>query len=203
MKDFWNSRYSEEDFAYGTEPNQYFKQKIETLQPGKILLPAEGEGRNAVFAATKGWEVSAFDQSEEGKNKALKLAENQNVKIDYQIIEAENADYSENSFDVLALIFTHFDSEKRQKIHRKLSSSVKPGGFLILESFSKKHADFQKVNPNAGGPRNPEMLNDLETLKNDFKDFDFVEAEEKNVEMNEGKFHNGASSVIRIFAIKK
>ena len=61
MKEFWNERYSQEAYAYGTEPNAFFKSRIDQLSPGKLLLPAEGEGRNAVYAATKGFEVSAYD----------------------------------------------------------------------------------------------------------------------------------------------
>ena len=73
--DRWNDRYSSEEFAYGTAPNNYLKEQLEKLKTGSILFPAEGEGRNAVFAAKLGWKVSAFDISAEGKNKALKLAE--------------------------------------------------------------------------------------------------------------------------------
>lgn len=85
----WDDRYSSEEFAYGKEPNNYLKEQLEKLNPGAILFPAEGEGRNAIFAAKLGWNVSAFDISEEGKNKALKLAEANNVSIDYQVGELE------------------------------------------------------------------------------------------------------------------
>jgi len=74
-KEFWDHRYSENEYAYGTEPNSYFKAFIDTHLPGKVLLPGEGEGRNAVYAALKGWEVTAIDQSIEGLKKATALAE--------------------------------------------------------------------------------------------------------------------------------
>ena len=81
----WNDRYSNEEFAYGEEPNNYLKEQLEKLNPGTILFPAEGEGRNAVFAAKLGWEVWAFDISAEGKDKAMKLVATNNVAIDYQV----------------------------------------------------------------------------------------------------------------------
>ena len=87
MKEFWDDRYSKDEFAYGKHPNNYLKEQLEKLEVGSILFPAEGEGRNAVFAATLGWSVSAFDISTEGKNKALRLTESQNVSIDYQVGE--------------------------------------------------------------------------------------------------------------------
>ena len=96
----WNDRYSNDEFAYGEEPNNYLKEQIEKLEIGTILFPAEGEGRNAIFAAKSGWKVSAFDISEEGKNKALKLAKANNVSIDYQVGELETLDFEEGQLAV-------------------------------------------------------------------------------------------------------
>jgi hypothetical protein len=76
----WNERYGADEYVYGKEPNGFLKEFIDNHPPGKILLPAEGEGRNAVYAASKGWEVTAFDFSEEGKKKALKLALKKPIK---------------------------------------------------------------------------------------------------------------------------
>ncbi len=73
-KEMWNKRYARTDFVYDTVPNEFFKQQLLKLTPGKILLPAEGEGRNAVFAAKKGWKVDAFDSSIEALKKAEKWA---------------------------------------------------------------------------------------------------------------------------------
>lgn len=80
-KNKWDKRYSSEEFAYGEEPNKYLKQQLDKLKVGTILFPAEGEGRNAVYAALLGWNVFAFDISKEGKKKALQLAKSNNVMI--------------------------------------------------------------------------------------------------------------------------
>ncbi|PRX50699.1 class I SAM-dependent methyltransferase [Salegentibacter salegens] len=121
MKDFWNERYADKDYVYGQAPNEYFKEKIDEMRPGKILLPAEGEGRNAVYAALQQWEVSAFDISEKGKEKALNLANNQSVEIDYKVGDLPELDYKDEQFDVIALIFAHF-SEEEKTILRTLKS---------------------------------------------------------------------------------
>jgi len=202
QRDFWNERYAGKDFVYGEKPNEYFKGKIDGLATGKILFPAEGEGRNAVYAAQSGWQVSAFDPSEEGKKKAEQLAKKADVQIDYTVTDVENADYSKNSFDALILIYAHFHLEKRRDYHQKLASFLRPGGILILEAFSKKHIQNQQLNPSAGGPRDPEMLYDLEELQKDFKDFDFIEAVEESTILSEGKNHLGKAEVIRIYATK-
>ena len=153
MNNFWNERFGAEEYAYGIEPNQYFKQELERLTPGKILLPGEGEGRNAVFAAKSGWEVTAFDPSSEGKKKALKLAQKNNVKIDYLLDNYDGIQFESNEFDCVVLIFTHMPKQKRNEYHKKLTSFLKPGGILILEGFSK-----EQINNNTGGPRNVDML---------------------------------------------
>jgi SAM-dependent methyltransferase len=202
-QNFWDERYAEQEYAYGTAANVYFRKQLQKLEPGKILLPAEGEGRNAVFAAGTGWQVYAFDQSIRGKEKALELARQNGVEICYAIADAEKAAYPENSFDALALIFAHFPEAKRSAIHQHLLRFLKPGGVLILEGFSRRHSEFQKGNPKAGGPRDPEMLFDLEMLKEDFRDFEFQEASEETIRLEEGEYHQSEASVIRIFAVKK
>ena len=85
--DFWDARYEGETYAYGTEPNAYFRQQLDALPPGRLLLLAEGEGRNAVYAAKRGWQVTAVDFSDEGRAKALRLAVAQGVRLDYQVAD--------------------------------------------------------------------------------------------------------------------
>ncbi len=197
MNDFWNERYATEEYAYGIEPNQYYKEQLENLVPGKILFPAEGEGRNAVHAAKKGWEVFAFDPSVEGKRKAEKLASENGVIINYQIAGYENIQYLSNSFDCLVLIFAHMHPLKRNNYHQKLISLLKPGGILILEGFSKNQISY-----NSGGPRDIDMLFSKEELQSDFASFSELSITETNYILDEGEFHQGTASVIRVFGIK-
>ena len=116
----WNERYSQEAFAYGEAPNHYLKEQLIKLPVGSILFPAEGEGRNAVFAATSGWQVSAFDISQEGKNKALKLADKNQVSIDYQVGALDVLNYEPEQFDAIALIYAHFPANIKSAYHKKL-----------------------------------------------------------------------------------
>ncbi|HFC01310.1 MAG TPA: class I SAM-dependent methyltransferase [Phaeodactylibacter sp.] len=204
MKEFWNSRYASSKFAYGTTPNQFFKEILEQQKlQGKILLPAEGEGRNAVFAAKQGLSVFAFDISSEGKNKALALAKSENVQIKYEVGQLHELNFEENSFDAAALIFAHFPSHLKSDLHKKISNLIKPNGILILEGFSKKHLKLRTQNPNAGGPGKLEMLFSEEEIKKDFSDFEIIKLQEMEVNLKEGAFHNGKSSVIRFVGKKK
>lgn len=197
MTNIWNERYSSEEYIYGIEPNIFFSEKLIQLKPGKILLPAEGEGRNAVFAAKKGWQVTAFDNSIEGQKKAFQLAEKEDVSITYLIDSYDSANLPFEYFDCIALIYTHMPPEKRTVYHQKLASFLKPGGFLILEGFSKNQLQY-----NSGGPKDYGMLFSVEELKSDFSDFNIIQIEETEIELKEGTFHDGKASVIRLFATR-
>jgi SAM-dependent methyltransferase len=197
MSEFWNERYALKEYVYGTEPNVFFKTQITKLSPGKILFPAEGEGRNAVHAARLGWDVYAFDSSNEAKKKSELLAKKQSVKINYRVNDLESADYPSDYFDCIVLIFAHFHPFERNVFHNKLLSYLKPGGTILFEGFSKKQLQF-----NSGGPRNFEMLFSAEEIKNDFIRLSKLEVDETEIILDEGRFHQGTASVIRMIGEK-
>lgn len=201
--DRWNERFSRTEFVYGELPNDYFKEQLDKLPAGKILLPAEGEGRNAVYAARRGWIVSAFDISREGKNKALQLAKKNNVTLDYQVGELQTLTYTPGQFDVIALIFAHFPAAIKSGMHKKLNTFLRKGGIVIFEAFSKSHLAYNSNNEKVGGPKELAMLFSIEELQEDFPDYEIIELEEKVIELNEGPFHSGTGSVIRLVGRKK
>lgn len=197
MNTFWDERFSVDEYVYGTEPNLFYKEQLQNLKPGKILFPAEGEGRNVVYAAEKDWDVVAFDSSIEGKKKAEKLAAEKGVKIEYHITNYENVHFKSESFDSIVLIFAHMHPLKRTDYHQKLLSYLKPGGTIILEGFSKK-----QINNNTGGPPNIDMLFSKEELQKDFISLSELDISETDVKLNEGPFHQGTASVIRVVGKK-
>ncbi len=201
--DRWNDRYSKEQFAYGEQPNDYLKEQLEKLPIGTILFPAEGEGRNAVFAAKLGWTVSAFDISIEGKKKAIRFAEINNVTIDYQVGELQALNYNNKQFDVIALIYAHFPANIKSLYHKTLDKYLRTNGIIIFEAFSKKHIDYLSKNEKVGGPKDIAMLFSIEELKSDFVNYEIIELTEKEIELSEGQFHNGKGSVIRFVGRKK
>jgi len=197
MEEFWNQRYAEEGYAYGTRPNDFFKSQLDELKPGKLLLPAEGEGRNAVYAASKGWNVYAFDSSSEAKKKADKLAERLSVNIKYKVSNFNDLTYKEDYFDAIALIFAHFPAQDRRLYHQKLQHYLKKDGILILEGFSKN-----QFSRSSGGPKNIEMLFSRDQLRRDFNKIRKAKITETEVMLNEGIFHQGIASVIHFVGIK-
>jgi 2-polyprenyl-3-methyl-5-hydroxy-6-metoxy-1,4-benzoquinol methylase len=199
MKKFWDERYSQEEMIYGNEPNEFFREQIQNLKPGKILLPAEGEGRNAVYAATQGWDVHAFDFSDAGRTKALKLASKLGVSIDYQLSAAEDFNCPPNSLDAVALIYVHFPPVIRLAFHAKIIHWLKPGGKVILEAF---HPEQLEGYP-SGGPKDKTLLYTADMLKQDFEGLTINLLEEKEIELSEGTYHLGKGYVTRMVATKE
>ncbi|MFI0491030.1 class I SAM-dependent methyltransferase [Flavobacterium sp.] len=198
MKDFWNERYAAKDYAYGIEPNVFFKTQLEVLPKGKILFPAEGEGRNAVFAAQEGFEAYAFDTSKEGKIKAENLAKNKNVFIEYLVSSIEETKYPLDFFDAIIFIFAHFPAKFRKEYHQKLLTYLKPNGFVIFEAFGK-----EQIHNASGGPANAEMLFSEMEIKTEFPEINFTFLETVEVLLDEGPFHQGKASVVRFVGTKK
>jgi SAM-dependent methyltransferase len=203
LKEFWDDRYAEEGYAYGEEPNVFFKQEIDKLPIGKLLMPAEGEGRNAVYAATLGWDVYAFDISEEGKKKADELAQKNGVTINYIVSDFDAIPYENESFDAVGLIYAHFTPDLRNDYHQKLISLLKHGGSLILEGFSKEHLHYNQKNPKVGGPRDIAMLYSLEELSSDFDHLEIHTQNETLTALDEGKYHVGQGSVVQLVGVKR
>ena len=196
MKDFWNDRYANRAYAYGTEPNAFFKSQIDQRPAGRILLPAEGEGRNAVYAAKLGWEVVAFDQSEAGEKKAMQLAEATQTSISYRIEDA--MDFNEaNAFDLIFYGFFHLPPTVLQPVYDHLNTFVKPNGLILLEGFSTKN-----MGRGSGGPQNEAMLFTTSRVKSLLHDFKTLEVWEEEIILNEGPFHQGNACVIRAIGVK-
>jgi SAM-dependent methyltransferase len=196
MKEMWEERYGADEYAYGEEPNAFFKACLDRLpELGRLLLPAEGEGRNAVYAARQGWQVDAFDFSEAGRDKALRLAARHGVHIHYEVADYESAQIEPGAYDAVALIFAHKHERIRRAVHRKLVTALKPGGYLFLEAYSQDQLAY-----GTGGPPRAELLYTLEDLREDFADLELVELEQIEAEIHEGRYHTGLASVVRLVA---
>jgi 2-polyprenyl-3-methyl-5-hydroxy-6-metoxy-1,4-benzoquinol methylase len=195
--DFWNLRYSENGYAYGTDANDFLRtQKFP--KGAKILCLAEGEGRNAVYLAEQGNEVTAIDMAYEGLEKTRELAKIKGVNVN--TICADLAEYviENEHWDGIVIIFGHFPESVRKCVHGSLHSALKKGGKLVIEAYSKDQLNFK-----TGGPMDEKLLYSLEELREDFSAFEDLEIKKLEREIHEGKYHNGMSSVIQVVAIKK
>jgi hypothetical protein len=196
MKEFWNARYGDNQSVYGWEPNRFLKHFIDTHKPGSILLPAEGEGRNAIYAASKGWQVDAFDFSEVARGKALRRAAEMGVQINYDIKSIEEFKAGK-LYDAVGLIYVHLPVEIRRTFHLQVTKSLRSGGYLILEAFAKEQLQFE-----SGGPGDLAMLYDAPTICNDFQFIHILSCGQKEIILENGKFHKGKAAVLQTIGQK-
>lgn len=197
MSEFWNQKYATPDYLYGVEPNEFIKEQLQGLKPGKILFPAEGEGRNAVYAAQLDWQVTAFDVSYEARKKALKLAASKDIYIEFQLLDYQSAAFEPETFDAIGLVFTHLPPPLRSSMHQKYMEWLKPGGTILLEAFTP-----EQLNYSSGGPKALEMLFTRQMLETDFKTASAIQFDEKTITLDEGPGHQGLAAVIRCMVKK-
>lgn len=193
MKAFWNERYSETEYVYGKAPNAFLREQLQGIPCSTAFFPAEGEGRNAVHAASLGWQVSCFDYSEMGRKKALALAEEAGVLIDYQIADLHEYRFPGQAFGLVGLFFAHQSPAERKYFHEQCYHSLRPGGILLLEAFAKGQINYQ-----SGGPKREDMLFSEEELRSDFPGLEIQFLEEMETTLSEGPYHSGPARVIRL-----
>jgi SAM-dependent methyltransferase len=194
----WDARYAAETFYYGEHPNVFFAEQLQQLKKaGKLLLPAEGTGRNAIFAAALGWQVDAFDASLVAREKALEFAHLRQVCINYTTSNIEDFDPAPEQYDVVAAIYVHLPEAIRKRFHHQLAKAIKPGGLVIIEAFDK-----EQLKRDSGGPPNVQLLYSTEELRNDFEGLlELKMLCRQQVHLTEGR-HLGIGEVVRYVGMK-
>ncbi len=187
----WNKRYNNKTYAYGTKANDFLVSMIDRLPAGKILCLAEGEGRNAVWLAEQGNEVTAVDASDIGLLKAEKLAKAQGVKI--TTVHADLADYDigTQQWDAIISIFCHLPPDLRQDVHRRCVKGLRDKGMLLLEAYTPLQLEYK-----TGGPPVAEMMMNMKSLNSELIGLEFLHLQECVREIHEGEFHNGTGAVL-------
>lgn len=198
MKEFWNERYADAEYAYGIKPNKFLVAEYHRIKPGRVLCLAEGEGRNAAFLASKGFTVTAVDQSIQGLKKTQELGRELGLEISTIEADLESFEIVPSYWDAIVSISAHLPPSIRKKVHHQVVSGVKPGGILILEAYTEKHLEM----PGIGGPpaNQKEMFMSLVELESELAGLDLLIAQETERNFNEGKYHQGLSAVVQVVA---
>lgn len=193
----WNERYSSESYAYGTTANDFLVSMIDRLPVGKILCLAEGEGRNAVWLAQQGNEVTAVDASDVGLQKANRLAEERGVAI--TTVHADLADYDigEQRWDAIISIFCHLPPGLRRDVHRRCVAGLRDDGMILLEAYTPLQLEYR-----TGGPPVAEMMMDAGSLSSELQGLKFLHLQECVRDIHEGEFHEGKGAVVQLLAMK-
>ena len=189
----WDERYGSLEYVYGTKPNDFLVSSASRIPKGKVLCLGEGEGRNAVYLASLGYEVVAVDQSSVGLAKAEKLAQQQNVQI--QTITANLANFmiQPKAWDGIVSIFCHLPSTLWRRVHREAVTGLKQDGVLVLEAYSPHQLKFK-----TGGPTNLDFLVSLDVVKTELADLDLEVVQEIERDVTEGIYHTGRAAVVQV-----
>jgi len=192
-KAMWDERFSKAEPVYGHEPNSYVKAQVSRLKPGmKILVPADGYGRNGVWLAKQGFQVHTIDLSPVGVERARKAAQAANVEVKMEVADLASWNWPVDEYDAIVTIFFHLPSQTRARIHGSMVKALKPGGIIILQAFSPEQLRYT-----SGGPKQVDMLYTSELLRRDFAGTEALELEEKVVHLEEGHMHSGSGAVVQ------
>ncbi|HZV83078.1 MAG TPA: class I SAM-dependent methyltransferase [Geobacteraceae bacterium] len=193
----WDERFSEPGYTYGTEPNDFLASVASKIPKGKILSLAEGEGRNAVFLASLGHDVTAVDSSAVGLGKACELAATHHVPLTTVVADLSDFVILPQQWDGIVSCYCHLPPPLRRSIHRAAVAGLKPGGIFVLEAFSKKQLEYD-----TGGPKSLDMLMSLDELQQELAGMRLDHAVELERNVVEGHGHTGLAAVVQIFAVK-
>jgi len=197
--EFWNARFAGEEHLYGTAPNAWLVSQAARLRAGsQVLTIGDGEGRNGVWLAEQGHEVTAVDASERGLAKARALAQARGVTVRQVLADLTRWDWPVGAFDAVVSIFVHFDRAARPLVHRSMLAALVPGGLILLEGYTPYQHLYR-----TGGPQDLDMLVTAWRLKEDFAGAEIMELEETETELSEGRGHSGRSAVVRLIARKR
>jgi len=193
----WDERYRREDYVYGKAPNDFLAARVDELRPGNVLCLAEGEGRNAVFLAGRGFDVSAVDASAVGLEKAGRLAAEHGVEIEMICADLADYDLGKARWDNIVSIYCHVLSPLRADVHRRVTAALRPGGVFLLEGYTPRQLAFH-----SGGPRDPDRLMSSAILARELEGLEFRRLEELERDIYEGSHHSGRSAVVQVVATK-
>ena len=196
QQEFWNGKFSKADFFYGTNPNEFLASNLELVKSQKkMLCLGEGEGRNAIFFAKNGFDVTAIDASDLGLKKLENRAIEENLNIKTVCMDL-NLWKAVEKYDVIVASYLHMYKIEREELFKKIEESLNIGGYFIGEFFSTKQLSYS-----SGGPKDLDLLYTVEDFMGYFNLCEKTITEEIVI-LDEGIGHQGEACVIRV-KIKK
>ena len=194
----WDERYSAAEYAYGTTPNKFLEENVNCIPKGKILSLAEGEGRNAIFLAKQGYSVTAVDASLVGLNKARRLAEENEVVVEFIHADLAAYDLGENKWDGIVSIFCPLPSSLRKDLYKKVIVGLKRNGVFLLEAYTP-----DQLKHGTGGGNSVDLMQSEESLSLELAGLKFKHLIELERNVIEGLYHTGIGAVVQAIASKE
>ncbi|MCD6674148.1 MAG: class I SAM-dependent methyltransferase [Burkholderiaceae bacterium] len=195
---FWNARYAGDDYAYGTEPNDFLVAQAALLPVGlPVLCLADGEGRNGVWLASRGFDVTSIDIAQQGLDKAQALAKRAGVRLRTLRADLTRHELGENHWGAIVSIFLHLPQRARAALLARCVRALAPGGVLVFEAYGKRQPEY-----GTGGPPEPELLARLDDVTDELAGCEIVHRFDGVRAVHEGAHHSGDAHVVQIVARK-
>ena len=172
-REHWDERYGTEELIWKAEPNRFLVEELDALAPGRALDVACGEGRNAVWLASKGWRVTGADFSRAGLAKAQRLATDRGVEVTW--VEADVVEWRPPtaSFDLVVVMYLHLLAEQRRQALAHAAAALAPGGVLLVVGH-----DTSNLLKGTGGPQDPAVLFGPDEIVQDLSGLQIERAEQ-------------------------
>lgn len=189
----WDARYAAQPWMFGQAPNRYLESQAPRLPTrGHALALGDGEGRNGVWLAQHGLQVTAVDWSAAGLARAAALAAERGVPLATEAADLAAWDWPTARYDLIAWIFLHLPPPDRAAVVAGALRALAPGGLLVLECFSPAQGGRR-----SGGPREPALLWTRAIAEAAFAGLELLECLEGGVRLDEGSKHQGLAEVVR------
>jgi len=170
-RQLWNDRYAGQELVWSAGPNELFASQVSGLQPGKALDVACGEGRNAIWLAEEGWDVTAIDFSDVGIKKASQIAEKRGVSLTWIAEDVSTWNLPQEEYDLVAVLYLHTGEAERKLWLRNVLNTVKPSGTFIYIGH-----DPSNIASGVGGPQDLALLPSVDEITNTMEDFQIESA---------------------------
>lgn len=188
----WDERYGANEYVYGKEPNLFLKQNYTVIPQGNVLCIADGEGRNGVWLAKQGYNVTSIDFSPKAIEKIDRLALESNVSLNTICDDILNYNFGKNKYDGIVSIFAHFKIDEMNKLHHKYFNALKPNGIFLMEVFAKEQLPLT-----TGGPKDISLLYNTQNIRESFPTAEIELLKKDIVYLHEGDLHDGKAVVVR------
>jgi len=198
-REFWDQRYRAPEYIFGTDPNVFLASQVDRFKPkDRILDVGCGEGRNSVWLAQLGCDVTGLDVSPLALDKARRLASARGVAVDFIQTDIRDWQWEPAQFDALVCVFIQFaEPEQRTRLFAGFMATLKASGMLVLQGYTPKQVEYK-----TGGPPRADHMYTTELLRDAFSGMEILHLREHEEVLAEGIKHVGRSALIDLVARK-
>jgi 2-polyprenyl-3-methyl-5-hydroxy-6-metoxy-1,4-benzoquinol methylase len=171
QREDWDRRYADVANLWATKPNRFLVAEVASVPAGRALDLACGEGQNAIWLASVGWDVTGVDFSEVAIRKAATRAERDGVEVEFVCADLVEYEPAQASYDLVLVMYLHIPATRRRAVHEQAAAAVAPGGTFLLLGH-----DLTNLADGVGGPKDPDLLYTAEEIASELPEVEIEKA---------------------------